>query len=34
MVALVTLGVDSAPIAIHRTFLARDGARRRSIPRR
>jgi putative DNA primase/helicase len=26
MVALVTLGVDSAPIAIHRTFLARDGA--------
>jgi putative DNA primase/helicase len=25
MVALVTLGVDSAPIAIHRTFLARDG---------
>jgi hypothetical protein len=26
MVALVTLGVDDAPIAIHRTFLARDGA--------
>ena len=25
MVALVTLGVDGAPIAIHRTFLARDG---------
>ena len=25
MVALVTRGVDSAPIAIHRTFLARDG---------
>jgi hypothetical protein len=25
MVALVTLGVDCAPIAIHRTFLARDG---------
>ena len=26
MVALVTRGVDDAPIAIHRTFLARDGA--------
>ena len=26
MVALVTRGVDGAPIAIHRTFLARDGA--------
>jgi hypothetical protein len=26
MVALVTGGVDDAPIAIHRTFLARDGA--------
>src|SRR5271154_6879214 len=25
MVALVTSGVDGAPIAIHRTFLARDG---------
>ena len=26
MVALVTRGVDDAPLAIHRTFLARDGA--------
>jgi putative DNA primase/helicase len=26
MVALVTRGADDAPIAIHRTFLARDGA--------
>ena len=26
MVALVTRGVDDAPIAIHRTFFARDGA--------
>ena len=26
MVALVTRGVDGAPIAIHRTFIARDGA--------
>jgi hypothetical protein len=26
IVALVTSGVDDAPIAIHRTFLARDGA--------
>ena len=26
MVALVTRGVDDAPVAIHRTFLARDGA--------
>jgi putative DNA primase/helicase len=26
MVALVTRGVDGAPIAIHRTFLARDGS--------
>ena len=35
MVALVTRGVDDAPLAIHRTFLARDGsARRRSIRRR
>ena len=25
MVALVTHGADGAPIAIHRTFLARDG---------
>ena len=25
MVALVTSGVDGAPVAIHRTFLARDG---------
>ena len=25
MVALVTRGVDDAPLAIHRTFLARDG---------
>jgi len=26
MVALVTRGTDNAPLAIHRTFLARDGA--------
>jgi putative DNA primase/helicase len=26
MVALVTRGVDDAPLAIHRTFLARDGS--------
>ena len=26
MVALVTRGIDDAPIAIHRTFIARDGA--------
>ena len=26
MVALVTLGLDDTPLAIHRTFLARDGA--------
>jgi hypothetical protein len=26
MVALVTRGVDDGPIAIHRTFIARDGA--------
>ena len=26
MVALVTRGTDGAPVAIHRTFLARDGA--------
>ena len=26
MVALVTRGLDHAPLAIHRTFLARDGA--------
>lgn len=26
MVALVTSGADGAPVAIHRTFLARDGA--------
>jgi putative DNA primase/helicase len=26
MVALVTRGTDHAPLAIHRTFLARDGA--------
>ena len=26
MVALVTRGTDDAPLAIHRTFLARDGA--------
>ena len=26
MVALVTVGVDDTPIAIHRTFLARDGS--------
>jgi hypothetical protein len=26
MVALVTRGVDDAPVAIHRTFLARDGS--------
>jgi hypothetical protein len=26
MVALVTNGVDATPLAIHRTFLARDGA--------
>ena len=25
MVALVTNGVDGAPVAVHRTFLARDG---------
>ena len=25
MVALVTRGVDDVPLAIHRTFLARDG---------
>jgi putative DNA primase/helicase len=25
MVALVTLGIDDTPLAIHRTFLARDG---------
>ena len=35
MVALVTRGVDDLPLAIHRTFLARDGlARHRSIRRR
>jgi putative DNA primase/helicase len=28
IVALVTRGADDAPIAIHRTFLARDGARK------
>jgi putative DNA primase/helicase len=28
MVALVTRGFDDAPLAIHRTFLARDGARK------
>ena len=26
MVALVTRGTDAAPLAIHRTFLARDGS--------
>jgi hypothetical protein len=26
MVALLTRGIDDAPIAIHRTFIARDGA--------
>jgi len=26
MVALVTRGTDDAPLAIHRTFLARNGA--------
>jgi hypothetical protein len=26
MIALVTRGADDAPLAIHRTFLARDGA--------
>jgi putative DNA primase/helicase len=26
MVALVTHGSDNTPLAIHRTFLARDGA--------
>ena len=28
MLALVTNGVDEAPMAIHRTFIARDGARK------
>jgi putative DNA primase/helicase len=31
MVALVTRGVDDAPIAVHRTFLARDGAGKASV---
>jgi hypothetical protein len=26
MVALVTHGADDAPIAVHRTFVGRDGA--------
>jgi DNA polymerase I-like protein with 3'-5' exonuclease and polymerase domains len=31
MVALVTHGVDGAPLAIHRTFLARDGSGKASV---
>jgi hypothetical protein len=31
MVALVTRGIDDVPLAIHRTFLARDGASRAPI---
>jgi hypothetical protein len=31
MVALVTRGVDGVPVAIHRTFIARDGARKAPI---
>jgi putative DNA primase/helicase len=35
MVALVTNGADGTPLAIHRTFLARDGGeKRRSIRKR
>jgi hypothetical protein len=31
MIALVTRGEDAAPLAIHRTFLARDGAGKASV---
>ena len=31
MVALVTRGADGAPLAVHRTFLARDGAGKASV---
>ena len=31
MVALVTSGVDGTPLAIHRTFLARDGGGKRRV---
>ena len=31
MVALVTRGTDDAPLAIHRTFLARDGGRKAAV---
>ena len=34
MVALVTHGVDDTPLAIHRTFLARDGAGKAPVDRR
>ena len=34
MVALVTNGVNGTPLAIHRTFLARDGAAKRRSSRR
>jgi hypothetical protein len=33
MVALVTRGSDNAPLAIHRTFLARDGAAKAPVDR-
>jgi hypothetical protein len=31
MIALVTRGIDEAPLAIHRTFLARDGSGKASV---
>jgi hypothetical protein len=34
MVALVTTGADGTPIAIHRTFLARDGGKAPVIPQK
>ncbi len=33
MIALVTRGLDDAPLAIHRTFLARDGAGKAPVDR-